>query len=123
MHRAPRLGALDKAGADQHVEMLHHRRQRHGERLGNRAHRQAVLAREPLENCSPGRIGERCEGAIEMGFRIVNHQVKYGPRPPRLSIAQRRPHGQLKARGAAKAARLGSVYLECSLRRMMQHAL
>jgi hypothetical protein len=77
VHGAPRLLALDEACAGQHVEVLHHRRQRHRERCGNLAHRQLRLTRQTVDNGAPGRIGKRSEGQIEPGIAIVNHVVKY----------------------------------------------
>ena len=76
--------------------MLHHRRQRDRERLRDLGHGQLGLLREPVEDGAPGRIGERGEGAIELGFYIVNHVVKYGQRPAILSSAPHFHHGHLK---------------------------
>ena len=63
--RAAALGSRDQPGIRQHVEMLYHRRQRHCERLGQRADRQAVGLAQPGEQGAPGRVGERGESAVE----------------------------------------------------------
>jgi hypothetical protein len=78
--------------------MLHHRRQRDRERLSDRGHGQLGLLREPVEDRAPGRVGECGEGAIELGFHIVNHLVKYGLRPANLSSVPHVHHGHLKGR-------------------------
>jgi hypothetical protein len=72
---APGLGALDEAGAGQNVEMLHHRRQRHGKRRGELAHRSVRPFGKPHHQCPPRRVGERREGAVERGVLKVNHMV------------------------------------------------
>lgn len=77
MHGAPGLLALDEPGAGQHVEMLHHRRQRHRERSRDLAHSQSVLARQAIDDGAPRRVGKRRERAVELGVAIVNHVVKY----------------------------------------------
>jgi hypothetical protein len=85
VHRSSGFLALDEAGPGQHVEMLHHRRQRHRKRRGNLRHRQLVLAREAIEDGSPRRVGERGEGKIEPDLVIVNHLVKYWRVPADMS--------------------------------------
>ena len=77
MHGPPGLLALDEPGAGQHVEVLHHRRQRHRKRCGDFADGQLRLTRQTVDNGAPGRIGKRSEGQIEPGIAIVNHVVKY----------------------------------------------
>ena len=52
-------------------DVLLHPGQRHAERLGELADRRAAGA-EPLEDGSAGRVGERCEGAVD-GSGILNH--------------------------------------------------
>ena len=78
---APGLVARDQAGIGKHVEMFHHRRQRHFERLRQFADGDAVLFVEPRQQCAPGGIGERAEHAVERGglggVLILNHEVKY----------------------------------------------
>lgn len=59
------LLAGDQAGIGQHVEMLHHRRQRHPERRRERAHRQLGLGGEAHHQRAARRIGKRRESAIE----------------------------------------------------------
>jgi hypothetical protein len=65
----------DQSGIREHVEMLHDRRQRHRERPGELAHRQAVLVVQPRDQRPPRRVGERREGAVE-GLLMLNHRVK-----------------------------------------------
>jgi len=56
--------------------MLHDGRQRHRERPGEFAHRQALLLPvEPGKQGAPGRIGQRGEGPVEDGALMVNHNV------------------------------------------------
>ena len=71
------LVASDQPGIRQHVEMLHHRRQRHRKRLGQRADREPVGLAQAGEQRAPGWVGERGKGAVERSGRIVNHVVKY----------------------------------------------
>lgn len=73
---AAALLAGDEAGVGQDVEMFHHRRQRHGERLGELAHRDAFAFAELREQRAPRGVGKGREGAVEGGGRIVNHMVK-----------------------------------------------
>ena len=61
------LVAGDEAGLGEHVEMLHHRRQRHRQRRGKLAHRQARLLAQARDQRPPRRIGERGKGAVEDG--------------------------------------------------------
>ena len=98
--RPPALGSSDQAGIRQHVEVLHHRRQRHRKRpgefadrqvflfaqageqsaargVGQRADRKAVGLAQPCQQGPPRRVGERGEGAVECRLLILNHQVKY----------------------------------------------
>ena len=75
---APGLRPGDKPGARQHVEMLHHCRQRHREWRGEFADRQAGLGGKPHHQRAARRIGERGKGAVERGFRggqKLNHMV------------------------------------------------
>ena len=65
--RAAALVARDQPGIRQHVEMLHHRRQRHRERFGQRADREAVGLAQASEQSAPRLVGERGEGAVERG--------------------------------------------------------
>ena len=74
---AAALAARDQPGIRQNVEMLHHRRQRHREWLGQRADRETVGFAQASQQRPPRRVGERGEGAVERGGRIVNHLVKY----------------------------------------------
>ena len=82
-HGAPGLLARDQACVRQHVEMFHDRGQRHRERLGQFAHRDAVPAAEPRQQRAPRRIRQRGKGAVQDLVVILNHTVKYndGQRP------------------------------------------
>ena len=75
--RAAGFVADHQPGIRQHVEMLHDRRQRHRERLGEFADRNFVGFAQSREQGPPRRIGERGKSAIEGGGLIVNHLVKY----------------------------------------------
>ena len=77
MHDSPALGALDQAGARQHVEMLDHRRQRHVEASGDLRHRQLAVVREPVEDRAPCRVSQCGKRPIELDVAKVNHVVKY----------------------------------------------
>jgi hypothetical protein len=57
--------------------MLHDGRQGHRERRGDFRHRQFLLVRQAIDDGTARRIGERCEGEIELRIFIVNHVVKY----------------------------------------------
>ena len=65
-HSAPGLGARNQARVGKHVEVLHHGGKRHRERLREFAHRNRVALGETRKQCASGRVGERCEGAVEM---------------------------------------------------------
>ena len=71
------LVANDEAGVREDVEMFHHRRQRHRERFGEFADRNGVHLTEARQQCAPCGVGESRESAVEIGFVIVNHLVKY----------------------------------------------
>ena len=77
MHRAPALRTLDQICASQHIEMLHDGRQRHRKRRGKLRHCQIRLPSQAIDDGAPGGIGERGEGEVQLGIRIVNHMVKY----------------------------------------------
>jgi hypothetical protein len=70
------LLARDEAGVGENVEVLHHRRQRHGEGLCQFADRNAFALAQLREQRAPRRVGEGGKGAVEQGGRIVNHVVK-----------------------------------------------
>jgi hypothetical protein len=61
----------------QNVQMLHDRRQRDRERLGELADREAWLLREPHHERTPRRIGKSREGAIKGRLGKLNHLVKF----------------------------------------------
>jgi len=64
-HDAAGLFARDQAGIRQHVEVFHDRGQRHGKRLGELTDRERIAVGKPRQQRAPGRIGERCESAIQ----------------------------------------------------------
>ena len=74
---AAQLVARDQARIRQHVEMLHHRRQRHRKWFGELTDRQAVGPAQFGEQRAARRIGQRGKGAVERLGSIVNHVVKY----------------------------------------------
>jgi hypothetical protein len=88
VHGPSGLLPLDEPGAGQHVEMLHHRRQRHRERCRNLGDGQLRLPRQAVDDGAPRRVGERSKGQIELGIAIVNHVVKYCHPGAALSRAQ-----------------------------------
>ncbi|GIL40035.1 hypothetical protein TMPK1_22720 [Rhodospirillales bacterium TMPK1] len=59
--------------------MLHHRRQRHGQRLGEFADGGGAAA-QPLDHDPSRWIGKRLKDEIERGL-IVKHSLKYQARP------------------------------------------
>jgi hypothetical protein len=76
VNRPPLLPALDKAGPAQHLQMLHHGRQRDPEGLGQGADRRVRLCREASEQRAARRVGQRVKRAIELGGFILYHAVK-----------------------------------------------
>ncbi len=72
---APGLAAVDQPGIGQHVEMLHHGRQRHRKRRREFADREPRLLGKPHHQRTPGGVGKRRKGAIEVGALKVNHLV------------------------------------------------
>ena len=83
--------ADDETGVRQDVDVFHHRRQRHRERLGEFADRNRVGFAQAREQCAPGRVGEGRESAVQiLGFvlrSIVNHLVKYRGKVRRVKSA------------------------------------
>ncbi len=71
--------------------MLHHRRQLDRERLGELAHRQTALVREPSEDRTPRRVGEHAEDTVESIFAIVHHLVNCRSAAERCQATSRRP--------------------------------
>src|SRR5437867_7866853 len=59
-----RTATLDQACPLEHSKMLRDRLDADRERLGQLVHRRVTVA-EPLEDCAPGWIGERCERGAE----------------------------------------------------------
>ena len=76
-HRAPGFAALDQAGARQHVQVLHDRRQRDLERRRDLGHREFGLIRQTIDDRAPRRVRERREGKIKLVAAKLNHVVKY----------------------------------------------
>ena len=89
-HGAPAFLTLDQARTREHVEVLHHRRQRHGERCGDLCDRQLAFAREAIEDGAAGRVGQRGKRHVEPSVLIVNHTVKYRASQRRCQETQRR---------------------------------
>ena len=85
-HRAPVFGAGDQPGIGQDVEMLDHRRQRHGEWPGELADGQAIAPAEARQERPPGGVGQRGKSAVEWLGPIVNHLVKYTVRADRVKL-------------------------------------
>lgn len=77
MHGPAGFGTLDQLGAGEHVEMLHHARQREVERPGDLGDGEPVLVSKALQDGPPRRVGKSGEGKVELGFSIVNHEAKY----------------------------------------------
>jgi hypothetical protein len=75
-YRAAALVAQDQAGAFKHVEVLEHRRQRHGKRRGQRGDGEFRRLAEAGQHGAPGRIGQGGKEAVEVMRLIVNHRVK-----------------------------------------------
>jgi len=67
--------------------MFHDRRQRHAERLRQRADRQSGLLGEPGQQGPPRRVGKRREGAVERRGIKLNHVVNY-----RRTVGAVKPH-------------------------------
>jgi hypothetical protein len=73
--------ADEQAGVREDVDVLHHRRQRHREGLGEFADRNRILFAQAREQRASGRIGEGRKSAVQIlrsvVGSIVNHLVKY----------------------------------------------
>jgi hypothetical protein len=73
------LLACDQAGIRQHIEMLHDRRQRHRERLGELADRKPVAVGKPRQQRAPRWVRQRGKGAVQELIRglivTLNHMV------------------------------------------------
>ena len=61
------------SGTREHVEVLHHRRQRHGERCGDLCDRQLAFAREAIEDGAAGRVGQGLEPDGERDCLVRGH--------------------------------------------------
>src|SRR4051812_628045 len=57
--------ARDQPGALQHLQVLRHRRQAHGERPGDLLHRHVAFAGQPAEDRQPSRVAKGREGVAE----------------------------------------------------------
>jgi len=75
--RAAGLLPRDQAGIRQDIEMFHDRGQGHRKGLRQFAHRKALAVAEPRHQRAPCGIGERCKGAVQYIFSILNHTVKH----------------------------------------------
>jgi len=69
----------DQPRIGEHIEVLHHCRKRHREWRSQFADRKVICPAQAHDQCAPGWIGERGEGAVEIWLQIVNHMVKYNP--------------------------------------------
>jgi hypothetical protein len=72
-YRAAALAAPDQAGDFKHVEMLEHRRQRHGKRLGQHGDGEFRRLAEAGQYGAPRRIGQGGKDAVEVVRLTVNH--------------------------------------------------
>lgn len=72
-HGPAGLGTFDEAGIGQHIEMLHHRRQRDGEGARQVADRNTVLFDHAGEQGPTCGIRKGGKGAVEVGIFILNH--------------------------------------------------
>ena len=94
--------------------MFHYRRQRHAERLRQRADRQSGLLGEPGQQGPPRRVGKRREGAVERRGIKLNHVVNY-----RRTVGAVKPHASdrwLQGEeqfGAASSLPLGAAMGGC----------
>jgi hypothetical protein len=94
--------------------MFHYRRQRHAERLRQRADRQSGLLGEPGQQGPPRRVGKRREGAVERHGIKLNHVVNY-----RRTVGAVKPHASdrwLQGEeqfGAASSLPLGAAMGGC----------
>lgn len=75
-NRAAAFAAADQAGDFKHVEMLEHRRQRHGKRLRQSRDREFLRLAKAGQHGAPGWIGQGGKDAVQVIGPIVNHQVK-----------------------------------------------
>ena len=73
---AAALAAPDQAGDFKHVEMLEHRRQRHGKRRGQRGDGEFRRLAEASQHGASGRIGQGGKDAVQVAGLKVNHEVK-----------------------------------------------
>src|SRR5579859_180183 len=71
----PQLLRADQPARLQHLQVLHHRRQRHGQGPRQLADRGRPAA-QALHHAAAGRVRERLEDAVERGV-LVNHLLKY----------------------------------------------
>jgi hypothetical protein len=65
MHRAACLVALDKACTREHVQVLHHRGKRDGERCGDLGYGEATLAGQTLDDGATRRVRQSRECEVE----------------------------------------------------------
>ena len=69
---------LIELGVLQHPDVLPHARKGHVECLGQIRDRR-VASSEPLQDATPGGIGQRREGGIKSVTGILNHMVHFTP--------------------------------------------
>jgi hypothetical protein len=74
-HRASRFAAHDEAGIAQHIDVLHHRRQRHVERRRQIADARPLQIVEPRQQRPPRRIRQSGKHAIQGLLPTLYHSV------------------------------------------------
>jgi len=97
------FGTRDQGCVRQHVEMLHDRWQRHGERTGQVADGCAFSLAQLGYERAPRRIGERRENVIQFGVLILNHIVN-NTTPARPCQASHRGSARALTDGVASAS-------------------
>jgi len=75
-YRAAAFVPADHASDFKHVEMLEHRRQRHGKRRRQSGDREFRRLAETGQHGAPRRIGQGGKDAVQVMGLIVNHKVK-----------------------------------------------
>src|SRR5246500_2110496 len=73
---APGLFSSDERCPLQHANMLLHARKGHME-LSGEVRDRSVGAAELLQHAAPGRVRQRGERSVQVGFVILNHMVQY----------------------------------------------
>ena len=74
-HDPAALVTNDQPRVGQHGEVLHHRGQRHVERLRQRTDRDGFTTAQTRNQCPPRGVGQRRKDAVERSFVTLNHTV------------------------------------------------